>query len=216
MATDWVEWHDSYEDPHSAHGSRLAIVQGHIADALTNRPPGPIRVASACSGDGRDLLGVLERHPRAGDVRARLVELEPSLAERARLRCRTLGLDAVEVVTGDASTTDAFAGAVPADLVLFCGVFGNISDEDVARTVSLLRSLCAPDATVVWTRHRREPDLTPKVRAWFSAAQFAEVAFDAPEPPEGIDHGWVGVGVHRLIGAPDPFQPGQRMFRFTR
>ena len=34
---------------------------------------------------------------------------------------------------GDASTTSAYRGAVPADLVLACGIFGNVSDEDIQR-----------------------------------------------------------------------------------
>ena len=41
-----------------------------------------------------------------------------------------------EVVTADAALTDAYAGLVPADIVLACGVFGNITDEDVDRTVA--------------------------------------------------------------------------------
>lgn len=31
---------------------------------------------------------------------------------------------------------------------------------------------------VIWTRHRRLPDLTPRIRAWFTDAGFDEVAFD--------------------------------------
>jgi hypothetical protein len=37
------------------------------------------------------------------------------------------GLDGVHVVAGDASITDAHAGALPADLILLCGVFGSIT-----------------------------------------------------------------------------------------
>ncbi len=36
-------------------------------------------------------------------------------------------LRGVEVIAADASMTDAYVGAVPADLVLLCGVIGNIS-----------------------------------------------------------------------------------------
>src|ERR1017187_7995132 len=38
---------------------------------------------------------------------------------------------------------------------------------------------CAGRVTVIWTRHRRPPDLTPRVGAWFTAAGFDELAFDA-------------------------------------
>lgn len=53
--------------------------------------------------------------------------------------------------------------------------------------------LCADGATVIWTRHRRPPDITVQMREWFTASGFDEVAFDALETE------WLtGVGVHRL------------------
>jgi hypothetical protein len=39
-----------------------------------------------------------------------------------------------------------------------------VSDGDIRRCVGLLPMLCAEGATVVWTRHRRSPDLTPQIR----------------------------------------------------
>ena len=77
----------------------------------------------------------------------------------------------VEIVTGDASDIDLYEAPVPAELVLVCGVFGNISDADIRHTIGTLPSLCAPDATVIWTRHRRPPDLTTEVREWFVDAR---------------------------------------------
>ena len=61
---------------------------------------------------------------------------------------------------------------------MLCGIFGNIPNEDVARTVRLASTMCAPAAAVLWTRHRRGPDLTPAIREWFTRAGFAEVEFD--------------------------------------
>ena len=46
----------------------------------------------------------------------------------------------------DAGTSDAYAGAVPADLVLACGVLGNVTPDDVAATIAFLPRLCAPGA----------------------------------------------------------------------
>ena len=85
----------------------------------------------------------------------------------------------VEVVCGDASTTSAYAGAVPADLVLVCGIFGNISDDDIHRTVEIAAERCARRARPsIWTRHRRPPDLTVDVRAAGSATPaFEEIGF---------------------------------------
>jgi hypothetical protein len=67
----------------------------------------------------------------------------------------------------------------PADLLLLCGIFGSVSDADIERTAAAAPALCAPGATVIWTRHRRPPDLTPRIRGWFTDAAFDEVAFEA-------------------------------------
>lgn len=202
---DWQAWHREYDDPGSRLARRLRAVQGFIHDAIDAAPPGPIRAISVCSGEGRDLLGVLADHPRASDVGARLVELDPELAARARSHAPP----GVEVVCGDASTMDAYRGAVPADLVLVCGVFGNISDEDIRQTVNVLPTLCAPGATVFWTRHRRPPDLTVDIRQWFTEAGFEEVGF------VGSDEQLYGVGAHRLTGPPRAWEPDQRLFTFV-
>jgi hypothetical protein len=183
----------------------LTLVQGCIGDALAAFAPGPIRVVSMCAGEGRDLLGALDGHPRAPDVRGRLVELDPDLAATARANAPA----SIEVLCADAGSTSAYEGAVPADLVLVCGVFGNITEADIEQTVRALPSLCAPGATVIWTRHRRPPDLTPTVREWFGDAGFDEVDFVGPE-------GFLfGVGVHRLASAPTPFVPEAMLFEFV-
>jgi len=184
---------------------RLAIVQRHVRATLDSCAAGPIRVISLCAGQGRDLIGAIDGHPRAGDVRGRLVELDPRNCDVARATAPT----GVEVVAGDASDTSAYGGAVPAEVVLACGVFGNISDEHIRRTIETFPSLCAPAATVIWTRHRRPPDRTPDIRTWFGDAGFDEVAFEGPD-------GFVfAVGVNRLVRPPEPFQPDVKMFEFV-
>ena len=114
----------------------------------------------------------------------------------------------VDVVTGDASITSAYAGAVPADIVLVCGVFGNVSDDDVNRTVTYLPSLCAPNAPVIWTRGTFEPDLTATIRVWFMEAGFTELDFVA------IPDTTLGVGANRLTAPARAFEPGIRLFTF--
>jgi hypothetical protein len=138
------------------------------------------------------------------------------LADRARAGAALTGA-AVEVVTGDAGTVDAYAEAVPADLVLVCGVFGNIPDDDIRHTVDTLPQLCAAGATVIWTRHRKAPDVTPAIRTWFAAAGFDEVAFRSEDESEAdpTDRtGRFGVGAHRLTAGPQPLQAGTRLFTF--
>jgi hypothetical protein len=205
---DWHAWHDAYESPDSVLAWRLRTVVGHIRSALDAAPPGPFRVVSICAGQGRDVISALADHPRRADVSARLVELDPRNTALAREAAAERGLTGVEVVTGDASTTDAYAGAVPAHLVLVVGLFGNVTHADIERTVGFLPQLCAPGATVVWTRNRKEPDVFPRTCAWFEAQGFAPVWTSDPTVRQGV-------GVHRFTGRPQPLRPGERMFTFV-
>lgn len=204
---DWRAWHGDYDDADSPLAQRLVVVQKLIGTALDRARPGRLRAISLCAGQGHDLIGVLTEHPRRDDVEARLVELDKHNATLAAQAAEAAGLDPVESVIGDASTTDAYAGAVPADLILLCGVFGNISEDDIANTIAHLPSLCAANATVIWTRHRHPPDLTPSIRETFARAGFDELAFEDSPP--------FGVGAHRLRASPQPFRAGVRLFKFV-
>jgi hypothetical protein len=205
---DWHAWHQAYERPDSALTRRLRAVVAQVRAALDAAPPGPVRAVSVCAGQGLDLLGALDGHPRADDVRARLVELDPRNADAARAAAAALGLAGVDVVTGDASLTDAYAGAVPADLVLVVGVFGNLADADIERTVRLLPGLCAPGATVVWSRHRKAPDAFTRIRGLLAREHFTELW----RSPDGDRQ---GLAAHRYDGPPRPLPPGERMFTFV-
>ena len=205
---DYVAWHDDYEQPGSRLHLRLLVVQDLIAAALDEAPPGPVRFVSMCAGQGRDILTVARRHRRGADLAGRLVELDPTNVEKATQAIAALGLTDIEVVHGDAGRSDAYVGAASNALVLACGVFGNITDADIARTVSYLPALCSPGATVVWTRHSRSPDLVPFVCDCFAEQRF-ELAW-LSDPAEQF-----GVGVHRLAGRPRPLPRGERLFTFV-
>jgi len=205
---DWVAWHADYEDPDSPLRRRLAMVQRHIGVFLDEFSGSPVRVVSMCAGEARDFLGAMALSDRR-DVVGRLVELNPELADAAERGCVALGLKDVEVVIGDAGQAAAYRGAVPADLVLQCGVFGNISDQDVERTVRATPQLCAPGAKVIWTRHRRAPDLTPAIRRWYMQSGFDENSFEPVPDSEGS----VGVMVYRGESLP---VVDQQLFLFNR
>lgn len=202
--TDWAEWHPPYGDPDSPLSQRLRAVQAQVASALDRASEGPVRLLSLCAGRGLDILPLLPVHPRGPDVRGRLIELDPRNVEAARASAPA----GIEVIQADAGSTDAYQDAVPVDLLLLCGIFGNVADEDVERTAGAVPELSAPGATVIWTRSRHAPDLTPAVRGWFARAGVRETAFVAEGP-----NGWaVGAGI--FLGPTQLLTPG-RLFTFT-
>src|SRR4051812_36648345 len=204
---DWVQWHAGYDDPGSRLAHRLRIVQEHIRIALDRPPPGPATVVSLCAGQGRDLIEVLAAHPRRADVRARLVELDARNVRAANTAARAAGLNGVEAVIGDAGLADAYRGMVPADLVLACGVLGNLNDGDVERTVAACSALTRDGGTVVWTRHRGSPDKVPGVCDAFERRGFERLGLTPPELG-------FGVGAHRHTRTPAGLAPGSRLFTF--
>lgn len=202
--TDWIEWHKKYEAPESSLARRLSVVRRRIGEALDQLPPGNIRVISMCAGDGRDLLGVLAHHPRAGDVTGRLVEWNSQLVDRARAAAPST----IEVLCGDAGISDSYDGAVPVDLLLCCGVLGNITEEDIHKTINSWSMLCSPQAIVIWTRGSSEPDIRNELRQWVHEAGFEELSFDGMEDS-------YGVGVAKRSGETKPYERGVRFFSFV-
>jgi hypothetical protein len=201
MAKNWVRWHEEYEVEGSSLARRLAVVQDHLREALSAAGPAP-RLISMCAGDGRDILPLLPP-----DAHAVLVELDPSLSRRAVAHAERSGLAHVSVRTEDAGTIDAYRDATPADIVLACGVFGNVTPEDAGRTVATLPALLAPGGTVIWTR-AGDPQ-SAFVRDCFAASGFEELAFTAPADAK------FRVGTHRLTGDPTTVAPGTRLFQFV-
>jgi hypothetical protein len=207
---DYAEWHDDYDRPGSALHLRLLVVQDLIASALDELPPGPVRVISMCAGQGRDLITVARRHRRGGDLTGILVEADPRNVTAARQDIQQAGLDRLTVIEGDAGQSGIYAGAVPADLVLACGIFGNVSDEDVGQTVRFIPALCAPGAWVLWTRGIRDDGIVPAIQDWFT---------DAGVRPRALvvgDGDLFGVGAAVLTGPPLPFRPDVPLFTFVQ
>lgn len=208
---DWVAWHSSYDDPASPLRARLDHVTFHLRRTLNEAAPGPIRLLSLCAGQGRDVLEVLPGHPRERDVVALLVEADNQNADLARRAAADAGLSQVRVREADAGVVASFADALPVDVLLLAGIFGNVCNADIKRTIDAAPAFCALGATVIWTRHRRPPDLTGFMLAWFASAGFEEVAFDE------LDSQYLAtVGVHRLARRSAGRLPatGQPLFRF--
>ncbi|MBL7490420.1 class I SAM-dependent methyltransferase [Frankia sp. AgB1.9] len=214
---DWNAWHRNYDDPASGLAQRLATVRAELDRLLTATNGRPTRLLSLCAGDGRDTLPVLA----AGhdNVRAVLVEIDAGLGAAAQAQASQLNLPHVEVRTADAGVMDTYADLPPADVLLACGVFGNISDDDLETTVGAFPRLLTPGAAVLWTRGASTGDDDPTshpgdaaelVRKVFTRHGFVEERFIRPD-----DAGF-RVGVHRLADAPRSDPTGRHLFRFTR
>jgi hypothetical protein len=204
---DWLAWHQPYEDKASPLSRRLAIVQSEIRLILPDTLTDPFTVLSLCAGQGEDLLGMLRHYPDAAHIRARLVELDGRNVAILREKATRAGLAHLEIVHGDAADTTLYKGIVPVDLVLVCGVFGNISDADIWRTIAALPQMTKVGGSVIWTRSRRRPDPTPRIRQALQAAGFTETAFHAPTDV------LFTVGSCRFQGEPQPLQAA-RLFTF--
>ncbi|TYB37147.1 SAM-dependent methyltransferase [Micromonospora sp. AP08] len=206
--THWQAWHEPYADENSPLSRRLRLVQQHIASWLDQRSDERLTVVSVCAGQGHDLIGVLASRSDAQRVHGTLLEYDAGNVAAAQAAANQAGLSNLVIRQADAGQLSTYAGAVPADLVLMVGVFGNISDADVERTVAALPRLCAEGATVIWTRARRAPDLTPAVREWLRDAGFVEEAFHAPDDVR------FSVGVHRFESPPQPLNAAGTVFTF--
>jgi hypothetical protein len=207
--TDWTEWHRSYDDPSTSLARRLVVVQRRLVEAAVALQPGLHRVLSLCAGDGRDVIPVLAEARLRPAPQTMLVELDPVLSTAARRRASAAGLESVEVIEGDAATTGLYARLAPIDLLLLCGIFGNVSDDDIRTTIGAAAALLRDGGRVVWTRGSTDPDLRPSIRKWFEDAGFDEVSFDGDPEPFGV-----GVGQRRPDADAPPLPP--RLFTFLR
>jgi hypothetical protein len=154
------------------------------------------------------LAGAASDHPRAGDVRGVAVELNAGLAAIAAQALRAAGTS-VEVRCGDAGRPIHWDDVLPVDVLLLAGIFGNLTDEHVQRTVGATASMVRPGGTIIWTRHRKAPDLTPSIRGWFDDAGCTPVGF-ASAGPESY-----AVGVERRSDAPVGKALPEQLFRFA-
>lgn len=208
---DWRRWHDEYEDPGSSLSRRLDVVRARLHEVLDRTTTGRPRLLSLCGGDGRDVVPVLAEHPEGRHVRGVVVELDEELAGRAQDSARAAGLAGLEVRCADAGDPGSFLDSVPTDVLLLCGIFGNIGRSAVRDLIERIPALVSADAHVIWTRGRGDGGDDPRdeVRRWFVDAGMPEISFDgAPET--------YGVGVNR-VPRPATTSPGDdRLFTFVR
>jgi hypothetical protein len=203
---DWHRWNDGYQQSGQLQ-ERLRTVQHQLRLALDLAPPGQVQIVSVCAGQGHDVVGTVAASQRRSDVRARLVELDGRNVEEARRRIESAGLEGIEVSQADAGTTDAYHGAVPAHIILLCGVLGSLTDDHVDSVIATLLQLCTERAQVIWTAHRAASGLFEYACAAFHRHGFATVWTNPADP--------CGVARHQLVTQPRELQAGERIFRFA-
>jgi hypothetical protein len=208
---DWREWHEAYDDPSSSLARRLEIVRRRLGAVLDAAAGERRQLLSLCAGDGRDVIPVLATRAASAPVSALLIESDEELSWRATEAASSSGLEAVEVRCADAGDAASFNDVLPVDVLLLCGIFGNLEHGRVKDVIDIVPHLLATGGYVIWTRGASDPDRRPEVRRWFRTAGLAEVAFDgAPET--------FGVGMNQLA----PGRPYERrhlpshLFRFVQ
>lgn len=207
---DYLKWHDAYDDPASDLSWRLRQVQAHIRSAL-DQNQGHVTILSLCAGDGRDVLQVLAERDDSLRIRTTLIELHPVLAQRAREFATNAGLANVSVRTVDAGNTTAYVGSVPADLVIMMGIFGNINDADVRRTIHTAPQLCRPGAVLLWSRSTEGVGGNRPIRDWLAGAGFSELDYRESDHAEGER---AALGSARYDGPSQLLIPDHQLFTF--
>ena len=95
--------------------------------------------------------------------------------------------------------------------MLLVGILGNISDEDLWRLVGFSPQLCAPGATLLWSRGLDGSDRNDQIRTRLADAGFAELDYATSGGEDAA-----ALGVVRYDGPPVALRPGQPLFTFLR
>ena len=209
---NWSDWYKDYESFPSLQ-ARLQLVQAQIVATLNECPPGEIKITSLCAGDGRDVIGALQNHPRRNDVSARLLDDDLESINRGREMAEQAGLgEQLRFVHDDATRAKNYLGAVPADLVLLSGFLGHLRHEDVPRLIKSLPMLCKKNGWAIWNRHlliHQGREQVSAIRDFFRQTKFAEVFYETT----GV--GGFAVGRVRFAGEVEPLDAARVFFEFA-
>ena len=196
---DWLVWHEAYDDAASSLVRRLEVVKHQLGLALDGVTATKPRLLSLCAGDGRDVISVLATRAGRPLVTAVLVEKHLTLAHRARAAAAEAGLSSVSVRCTDAGNPDSFSDVLPVDVLMLCGLFGNIEHSAVKDVVDAIPSLVSPGGYVIWTRGHSEPDRRPEIRRWLTSSHLQELAYEGAPEPYGV-----GLYQQRSTSTPRP------------
>ena len=103
----------------------------------------------------------------------------------------------------------SFADVIPVDVLLLCGVFGNIHHETAESVIGSIPDLVNAGGYVIWTRGGSHPDRRPEIRSFFRAAGLEEISFTGDPEPFGVGLNRVGAAARRAGALPG------RLFSFV-
>jgi hypothetical protein len=208
---DWAKWHDLY-DVSIPLKERLMAVREQIAAAAAKVTGQSLHLVSICAGDGRDVIGTFAAADARQDVHATLIEAHPALVTRGQAAVEQLGLARrITFRCADATQSSTYVDLRPAHILVLSGVFGNLKARDVQRLIAALPSLCAREASVIWTRNLFDDgeEATQIIRQCFVAADFREEVL--VRTPRGL----FAVGTQAFRGVRRPLPVNQTLFEFT-
>lgn len=148
---DWQAWHDAYDEPGSSLARRLEVVRRRldvVLDLVSSPAP---RLLALCAGDARDVVPVLAARADGDQIDVTLVELDDELASRAVNAAKAAGLTRVVVRRGDAGDPASFSDFVPVDVLMLCGIFGNVEHASVADIARAVPAMVLLGGYVIWT-----------------------------------------------------------------
>lgn len=211
VAGPWSNW-PAMSYRRVGYRKRLAEVQAHFAKCLDDAPLGQLRVVSLCAGDGRDVMGVLPAHPRRGDVRAWLVELDGASVAAGNEQRAAAGLDeTVTFINGDATDFATYRDILPCDVVLVCGVLGHVRPDERQTLVQKLAAFGKPGGSIIWTRGVKQG--MPRYTAF--QEMFESCAFERTHESFTPDGKW-GISTYRYAGQMIEAPTTGRVFNFER
>jgi len=209
---NWDEWYKHYDSLPGLQ-ERLRIVREQIVAALNECPAGQIQIVSICAGDGRDLIGALQKHPRRNDVSALLLDNHAESIARGEAAAKETGLQRqLRFLDADAAQAKNYLGAVPADLVLLSGFLGHLPHRDVPALINSLPMFCKTGGQVIWNRHlilHDGPEQILLIRGFFRQTSFEEIYFTA------TDLNGFAIARVRFAGKSRRLEPSRVLFEFA-
>ena len=175
---DWNDWHNHYDDLDSELSKRLGKVKEHIKNILleTENPT----VLNICSGQGKDILESMLELDK--DAEVFLIDTNIDALNSGINFAKKNNIGTITFINEDASHTSTYKKYdIPkSNIVLACGLFGHLNEDDSYTLVDFLKTQIKINGTVIWTKNI-ENDSISNLRKYFINNNFKEINYFGPE-----------------------------------